>query len=77
MDTKYPKQRDVPPRQMQENRPQDIQTQIAGRIAKWYVKEGDIVRKGDTDPVFIRGQGRLSRPTARRADERTSHRQAK
>jgi len=33
---------------MQENRPQDIQTQIAGRIAKWYVKEGDIVRKGDT-----------------------------
>lgn len=33
---------------MQENRPQDIQTQIAGRIAKWYVKEGDMVRKGDT-----------------------------
>jgi multidrug efflux pump subunit AcrA (membrane-fusion protein) len=33
---------------MQENRPQNIQTQIAGRIAKWYVKEGDMVRKGDT-----------------------------
>jgi multidrug efflux pump subunit AcrA (membrane-fusion protein) len=33
---------------MQENRPQDIQTQIAGKIAKWYVKEGDMVRKGDT-----------------------------
>ena len=29
-------------------RPQTIQTAIAGRIEKWYVKEGDFVKKGDT-----------------------------
>lgn len=29
-------------------RPQTIQTAIAGRIEKWYVKEGDFVNKGDT-----------------------------
>ena len=29
-------------------RPQTIQTVISGRIEKWYVKEGDYVRKGDT-----------------------------
>jgi multidrug resistance efflux pump len=29
-------------------RPQTIQTVISGRIEKWYVKEGDFVRKGDT-----------------------------
>jgi adhesin transport system membrane fusion protein len=33
---------------LQENRPQNIQTQIAGRIVKWKVKEGDAVKKGDT-----------------------------
>lgn len=33
---------------LQENRPQNIQSQIAGRIAQWKVKEGDLVRKGDT-----------------------------
>jgi len=33
---------------LQEYRPQDIQTQIAGRIVKWKVKEGDMVKKGDT-----------------------------
>ena len=33
---------------LQENRPQNVQTQIAGRIAQWKVKEGDLVRKGDT-----------------------------
>jgi multidrug efflux pump subunit AcrA (membrane-fusion protein) len=32
----------------QENRPQQIQSPIAGKIVKWYVKEGDIVKKGDT-----------------------------
>jgi multidrug efflux pump subunit AcrA (membrane-fusion protein) len=32
----------------QENRPQEIQSPIAGKIVKWYVKEGDIVKKGDT-----------------------------
>ena len=31
-----------------EQRPQDVQTVIAGKIENWYVKEGDIVRKGDT-----------------------------
>lgn len=29
-------------------RPQGIQSAIPGRIEKWYVAEGDIVRKGDT-----------------------------
>ena len=31
-----------------EQRPQTIQTAIAGRIEKWYVQEGDYVKKGDT-----------------------------
>jgi multidrug resistance efflux pump len=29
-------------------RPQNIQSTIAGRIDKWYVREGDYVKKGDT-----------------------------
>lgn len=29
-------------------RPQTIHTAIAGRIEKWYVQEGDFVKKGDT-----------------------------
>jgi len=29
-------------------RSQSIESAIAGRIEKWYVKEGQIVRKGDT-----------------------------
>ena len=33
-------------------RPQNVQTAIAGRIEKWYVQEGDYVKKGDTI-VFI------------------------
>lgn len=32
----------------QEQRPQELNTIIAGRIIKWYVKEGDFVRAGDT-----------------------------
>ncbi|MFM2191064.1 MAG: hypothetical protein RLZZ118_21 [Bacteroidota bacterium] len=32
----------------QEQRPQDINSPIPGKIAKWWVKEGDIVKKGDT-----------------------------
>lgn len=31
-----------------EQRPQTIQSTIAGRIEKWYVKEGEFVKKGDT-----------------------------
>lgn len=31
-----------------DQRPQTIHTAIAGRIEKWYVKEGDFVNKGDT-----------------------------
>jgi adhesin transport system membrane fusion protein len=31
-----------------DQRPQTIQSIIPGRIEKWYVKEGDLVRKGDT-----------------------------
>jgi len=32
----------------QEQRPQELQTIIPGRVVKWHVKEGDRVRKGDT-----------------------------
>lgn len=32
----------------QEQRPQEVNTIIGGRIVKWYVKEGDYVKKGDT-----------------------------
>jgi multidrug efflux pump subunit AcrA (membrane-fusion protein) len=31
-----------------DQRPQTIQSQIPGRIEKWYVREGDFVAKGDT-----------------------------
>lgn len=31
-----------------DQRPQTIQSQIPGRIEKWYVQEGDFVQKGDT-----------------------------
>lgn len=30
------------------NRPQTVEAVIAGRIQKWFVREGDLVRKGDT-----------------------------
>lgn len=32
----------------QEQRPQEINSPIAGKITKWWVKEGDFVKKGDT-----------------------------
>ncbi len=32
----------------QEQRPQEINSVLAGRVVKWYIKEGDIVKKGDT-----------------------------
>lgn len=32
----------------QDQRPQEINTIIPGRIIKWWVKEGDMVKKGDT-----------------------------
>lgn len=32
----------------QEQRPQELNTIIAGRVSKWYVKEGDFVKEGDT-----------------------------
>ncbi len=31
-----------------QNKPQDITTRIAGRVEKWYIKEGDFVNKNDT-----------------------------
>lgn len=31
-----------------EQRPQDVNATIAGKIEKWYVREGDLVQKGDT-----------------------------
>lgn len=33
---------------LQEHRPQEIPTIIPGRVLKWYVREGDVVRQGDT-----------------------------
>jgi multidrug resistance efflux pump len=33
---------------MQEQRPQEINSPIPGKIVRWWVKEGDFVRKGDT-----------------------------
>jgi multidrug efflux pump subunit AcrA (membrane-fusion protein) len=32
----------------QEERPQEVNTILAGKVLKWYVKEGDFVKKGDT-----------------------------
>ncbi len=32
----------------QEQRPQEINTIIGGRVTKWYIKEGDFVKEGDT-----------------------------
>ncbi len=32
----------------QEDRPQEVNAIIGGKIVKWYVKEGDFVQKGDT-----------------------------
>lgn len=32
----------------QEQRPQELNSPIPGRIIKWYVKNGDFVQKGDT-----------------------------
>lgn len=32
----------------QEQRPQEINSPISGKIVKWWVKEGDVVKKGDT-----------------------------
>ena len=32
----------------QEQRPQELQSQIPGKIVKWYVKEGDFIKTGDT-----------------------------
>lgn len=32
----------------QEDRPQEVNTILAGRVIKWYVREGDMVKAGDT-----------------------------
>ena len=32
----------------QDQRPQQINTIIPGKIVKWYIKEGDVIKKGDT-----------------------------
>lgn len=34
--------------QRQEDRPQQLNSVIPGKIVKWYVKEGDLVKQGDT-----------------------------
>ena len=33
---------------LQEQRPQQVNTLIGGRVTKWYIKEGDFVKQGDT-----------------------------
>ena len=33
-------------------RPQEIQTNIAGRVSVWKIKEGDFIKKGDTVVVL-------------------------
>ncbi len=38
----------------QNDRPQDIVSQIPGKILKWYVKEGDMVQSGDT--ILVLGE---------------------
>lgn len=38
----------------QDQRPQDLVSQIPGKILKWYVKEGDMVKKGDT--IIVLGE---------------------
>ena len=35
----------------QEQKPQKIYSPIAGKIAIWWVKEGDLVSKGNSDPL--------------------------
>ena len=34
--------------QRQEQRPQDVNVVIGGKVVKWFVKEGDVVKAGDT-----------------------------
>jgi multidrug resistance efflux pump len=68
-----------------DQRPQTINSLIAGRIEKWYVKEGDYVRKGDTilyisevkddyfDPLLLErtdGQRQLKEMTAQSYQEK-------
>lgn len=36
----------------QDQRPQDLVSQIPGKILKWYIKEGDMVKSGDTIVVL-------------------------
>jgi multidrug efflux pump subunit AcrA (membrane-fusion protein) len=36
----------------QDQRPQQMNSIIAGRIVKWFVREGDFVKKGDTIVSF-------------------------
>ena len=38
-----------------DQRPQTIQSPIPGRIEKWYVQEGDYIKKGDTDSILKYG----------------------
>ena len=38
----------------QDQRPQDLVNQIPGKILKWHVKEGDMVKKGDT--IIVLGE---------------------
>jgi multidrug resistance efflux pump len=45
----------------QDQRPQEINSPIPGKIVKWWVKEGDFVKKGDTPFKDFRDKGRLPR----------------
>jgi multidrug resistance efflux pump len=35
----------------QNDRPQQLVSQIPGKILKWYIKEGDMVNAGDTNTI--------------------------
>ena len=35
-----------------DQRPQEVQTNIAGRVSVWRIKEGDFIKKGDTVVVL-------------------------
>ena len=47
-----------------DQRPQEVQTNIAGRVSVWRIKEGDFIKKGDTVVVLsvidnlVKGLGR-------------------
>ncbi len=48
VDSEYKKYREMSAHFIRKQRPQQLNSPIPGRIIKWYVKNGDYVKKGDT-----------------------------